>query len=141
MGNLNKAMIIGRLTADPTIKALQNGTTVANFSVATNREWKDREGVEHKEVDFHNIVCFGKLAEIIEKWCTKGMQIYVEGSLRTSSWEDKESGKKMYRTEIQMDNMQMLGSKKDNESPRAATMDLDEAIDRMPSSSISDSKV
>ena len=132
-------MLIGRLTGDPVSKALPSGTTVVNFWIATNREWKDREGVEHKEVDYHNIVCFGKLAEIVEKWCTKWMLIYVEGWLRTQSWEDRDSGKKMYRTEINMDVMQMLGSKNDSQrgasesdAKKAAPGDIDDLIASMP---------
>lgn len=96
---LNKVQIIGNLTRDPELKALPSGSKVVNFSIATNRTWKDNDGKKQKAVDYHNIVFFGKQAEVIAQYVFKGSQLYVEGRLTTRSWEDKD-GKKQYRTEI-----------------------------------------
>lgn len=107
---LNKAMVIGNLTKDPELKSLPSGSKVCSFSVATNRTWKDAQGAKQEEVEYHNIVAFGKTAELIAQWMSKGSQICVEGRLSTRSWDDKESGKKMYRTEVVVESMQ-FGSK------------------------------
>ncbi len=101
--NLNKAMIIGRITQDLELKTTNGGTKVLNFSVATNYTYKDQQGSKVETTEFHNIVTFGKQAEIVAQYFVKGQEIYVEGRLQTRSWEDQGSGKKMYRTEIIMD--------------------------------------
>lgn len=107
---LNKATIIGNLTRDPELKNLPSGSAVANFSVATNRTWKDKESGQKKEdVEFHNVVAFGKTAELIAQYVHKGDQIYIEGRIQTRSWEKE--GQKHYRTEIVCETMQ-FGSKK-----------------------------
>lgn len=98
---LNKAMIFGNLTRDPEMKALPSGMQVCSFSVATNRSYNDRDGKRQESVDYHNVVSFGKQAEVIAKYLTKGSSVYVEGRLQTSSWE--KDGVKQYRTEIVMD--------------------------------------
>lgn len=106
--NLNQVNLIGRVTADPEVKALErSGTTVASFSLATNRTWKNDKGEKQEEVQFHNIVAFGKTAEIVEDYVSKGMLLFVNGRLQTRSWEDKDSGKKQYRTEIIVDTLQL----------------------------------
>jgi len=102
---LNKAMIIGNLTRDPEIKALPSGVKVASFGVATNRVWKDKNGVKQENVDFHNVVVFGRQAEIVGQYMKKGSSILVEGRMQTRSWDDA-SGVKKYRTEIVVDRMQ-----------------------------------
>lgn len=102
---LNKATLIGNLTKDPEIKSLPSGVTVGNFSIATNKSYKDKSGNKREEVQFHNIITFGKTAEIIHQYVKKGHQIYVEGEIQTRSWDDKE-GKKQYRTEILVNNFQ-----------------------------------
>ena len=107
---INKAIVVGNLTRDPELKSLPSGQKVCSFSVATNRTWKDANGAKQEAVDYHNIACFGKTAEIVAQWMKKGSQIYVEGRMTTRSWDDKETGKKMYRTEIIADNVQ-FGSK------------------------------
>lgn len=107
---INKAIIVGNLTRDPELKSLPSGQKVCSFSVATNRTWKDANGAKQEAVDYHNIACFGKQADIVATWMKKGSQIYVEGRLTTRSWDDKDSGKKMYRTEIIAENVQ-FGSK------------------------------
>lgn len=111
---LNKAMVIGNLTRDPEIKALPSGVRVASFSVATNRVWKDKNGVKQENVDFHNIVVFGRQAEIVGQYMKKGSSILVEGRMQTRSWDDA-SGVKKYRTEIVVDRMQ-FGPKRDGGS-------------------------
>jgi single-strand DNA-binding protein len=113
--DLNKATIIGRLTADPESRTTPTGQTVVSFSIATNLVWKDSNGEKKEKTEFHNIVAWRKLAEIITQYLKKGSQIYLEGRLQTRSWEDQ-NGVKKYRTEIIADNMIMLGSKSDNAS-------------------------
>ncbi len=98
---LNKAMIYGNLTRDPEMKALPSGMQVCSFSVATNRNYTDRDGKKQESVDYHNVVAFGKQAEVISKYLTKGRGVYVEGRMQTRSWE--KDGQKQYRTEIIMD--------------------------------------
>ena len=107
---INKAIVVGNLTRDPELKSLPSGQKVCSFSVATNRTWKDQNGQKQEAVDYHNIACFGKQAEIVAQWMKKGSQIYVEGRMTTRSWDDKDTGKKMYRTEIVAENVQ-FGSK------------------------------
>jgi single-strand DNA-binding protein len=98
--NVNKVIIIGRLTRDPEIRNTQTGQNVANFSVATSAKWKDQSGQSHEKVEFHNVIAWGKQAEVIVQYMTKGQEIYVEGRLETKSWDDKDTNKKMYKTEI-----------------------------------------
>jgi single-strand DNA-binding protein len=113
--DLNKAMIIGRLTNDPQMRSTQTGQNVASFSLATNRKWNDKAtGQQREDTQFHNIVVWGKLAEICNQWLKKGNQVYIEGRLQTQSWDDQATGQKKYRTEIVGENMIMLGSKNDN---------------------------
>jgi len=104
MYNLNKAMVEGNLTRDPEMKALPSGSNVTSFSIATNRRFKDKDGVQQEEVDFHNITVFGKQAESVNTYLTKGSSAYVEGRLQTRSWE--KDGVKQYRTEIIADRVQ-----------------------------------
>lgn len=110
MAGLNKAQIIGNVTADPETRFLESGSSVTNLRVATNRSYKDREGNKQEETEFVPVVCFGKLSEIVQQFVTKGRQVYVEGRLHTDSWEDKETGQKRYRTEIVANDIQFLGS-------------------------------
>ncbi len=106
--DLNRATIIGRLTRDPEVKTTPSGQTVANLGVATNRVWTDKSGVKQEKVEFHNIVIWGKLAEIAGQYLSKGRQVYLEGRLETRDWTGQD-GVKRYRTEIIADNMIMLG--------------------------------
>ncbi len=108
--DLNKAMIIGRLTRDPELRNTPNGKSVTTISLATNRIWIDANGQKQKQSEFHNVVMWGKLAEISSQYLRKGSQIYVEGRLQTREWTGQD-GVKRYRTEIVGDNMIMLGSK------------------------------
>lgn len=102
---LNKAIVYGNLTRDPELKSLPSGQAVASFSLATNRVWKDKAGVKQESVDYHNIVLFGKQAELAAQYLKKGGSVLIEGRMQTRSWDDKD-GKKNYRTEIVGDTMQ-----------------------------------
>lgn len=101
---INKAIVYGNLTRDPEMKSLPSGQAVTNFSIATNRVWKDKAGAKQESVDYHNIVLFAKLAELAAQYLKKGSGVYIEGRLQTRSWDDA-TGKK-YRTEIVGDTMQ-----------------------------------
>lgn len=103
---LNKAILYGNLTRDPELKALPSGQQVASFGIATNRTYKDKNGAKQEQTEFHNIVAFGRTAEVIGQYFKKGRPIYVEGRIQTRSWEGKEDGKKQYRTEIVVENFQ-----------------------------------
>jgi single-strand DNA-binding protein len=102
---LNKAMIIGNLTRDPELRSLPSGIQVASFSVATNRVWKNKEGAKQESVDFHNVVVFGRQAELAAQYLKKGSNVFVEGRMQTRSW-DAADGQKKYRTEIVADRVQ-----------------------------------
>lgn len=111
-GSVNKVILIGRLGADPETKAMPSGESFVKFSVATSETWKDKtSGEKQEKTEWHNVVAFGKIAEVAGKWLKKGQSVYVEGSLSTRSWEDKESGQKRYMTEVKMREMTMLSSK------------------------------
>ena len=116
---LNKAIVIGNLTRDPEQKALPNGTAVTNFSLATNRIYKDANGAKQEAADYHNVVVFGRQAETVAQYMKKGSSILVEGRMQTRSWDDKNSGEKKYRTEIVADRVQ-FGPKNDGTGRPAA---------------------
>jgi single-strand DNA-binding protein len=105
--NLNKAMIIGNMTRDPEVKTTPSGQNVASFSVATNRVWTNAQGQKQEAVEYHNIVAWGKLAEICGQYLNKGKKVYIEGRLQTRDWEGQD-GVKRYKTEIVAENMIML---------------------------------
>ncbi len=105
--NVNKAIILGNLTRDPEIKTISSGQTVASFSIATNRFWKDKtSGEKKKSAEYHNIIAWGRLAEIAQQFLTKGSLVYIEGRLQTKSWEDQQGNKK-YKTEVVAEKMQL----------------------------------
>ncbi|MFA5188159.1 MAG: single-stranded DNA-binding protein [Patescibacteria group bacterium] len=108
--NLNKAMIIGNLTRDPEVRTTPSGVSVASFGVATNFVWKDANGQKQEKAEFHNIVAWRKLADIIGQYLKKGSKVYIEGRMQTRDWTGQD-GIKRYRTEIIADNMIMLDSK------------------------------
>ena len=110
MASVNKVMIIGNLGRDPEVRYMPDGGAIANISVATTDTWKDKSGEKQERTEWHRVAFFGKLAEIAGEYLKKGSQVYVEGSLRTRKWQDKE-GKERYTTEIVADRMQMLGSR------------------------------
>lgn len=105
----NKAFLLGNLGRDPEVRSLPSGQPVANFPMATSRKWRDRDGNQQEQTEWHQIVCFGRLAEIAGQYLTKGKQVFVDGRIQTRSWDDKNTGEKKYRTEIVADNFQMLG--------------------------------
>jgi single-strand DNA-binding protein len=102
---INKAFIYGNLTRDPQLRSLPSGVQVAEIGVATNRTWKNKEGIKQDSVEFHNVVAFGRPAELISQYLRKGQPIFVEGRIQTRSW-DAQDGSKKYRTEIVVDNFQ-----------------------------------
>src|SRR3989338_316449 len=119
MASVNKVIIVGNLGRDPETRYLPSGEAVTNISVATTDTWKDKASGEKKEAtEWHRVAFFGRLAEIAGEYLKKGSQVYVEGSLRTRKWHDKE-GKDRYTTEIRADVMQMLGSRAGAGEPRA----------------------
>ena len=120
MGSLNKVILIGNLGADPEIKTMPDGTKLAKFSIATTERYKNREGEQISNTEWHNIVLWRRTAEIAEKYLKKGDSVYVEGKLKTRSWED-EHGTKKYATDIQGDTMTMLGSRRDTENSLRGT--------------------
>jgi len=103
---LNKAIIIGNLTRDPELRSLPSGVKVCNFSLATNRVWKDKNGVRQESADYHNVVVFGRQAETVAQYMKKGSSMLIEGRMQTRSWDDKNTGEKKYRTEIVADRTQ-----------------------------------
>ena len=105
--DLNKVMIIGNVVRDPEVRTTPSGQTVATFSIATNLVWKDKAGQRQQKAEFHNIVAWRKLGEIIAQYVKKGSKIYLEGRLETRSWDDQNAIKR-YRTEVIADNMIML---------------------------------
>jgi len=105
--NLNKVMLIGNMVRDPEMRTTPSGQNVTSFSIATNRVWNDTNGQKQEKVEFHNIVAWRRLAEIVNQYLKKGAKVYVEGRLQTRSWDDP-NGVKKYRTEIIAENLIML---------------------------------
>jgi single-strand DNA-binding protein len=103
---LNKAFLYGNLVRDPELKALPSGIKVANFSIATNRTYKDKDGNKKETTEYHNVVAFAKQAELIAQYLKKGSGIFVDGRLQTRSWDDKATNSKKYRTEVIVENFQ-----------------------------------
>ena len=101
---INKAILFGNLTRDPELRALPSGMNVCNFSIATNRVYRDRDGKKQEQTDFHNIVVFGRQADTVSQYLKKGSSAYVEGRMQTRSWE--QNGEKKYRTEVVADTVQ-----------------------------------
>lgn len=127
MASVNKVIVVGNLGADPETRYLPSGEAVTNIRVATTDKWKDKASGEMKEAtEWHRIAFFGRLAEIAGEYLKKGSQVYVEGSLRTRKWQDKE-GHDRYSTEIRADVMQMLGSRAGSGEPRGAPSGADQA--------------
>ena len=106
---VNKVILLGNVGKDPEIRSTQGGMQVAKFTLATTEGVKDQSGKWNDKTEWHSLVAFGRTAEIIRDYVKKGSQIYVEGKLSTSSWDDKESGQKKYRTEILVNELSLLG--------------------------------
>ncbi len=129
--SLNKVMLIGNLTRDPELKYTPNGAAVATFGIATNSSWKDPEGKVQEITEYHNIVCWNKLAEICSQLLKVGSKVYVEGELRTRTWEDEKG--KHYRTEIKISDMMLLA----NGSAKSTSSDMgnsNTSADEVPTS-------
>lgn len=104
---VNKAILVGRLGADPEMRSTQSGTSVANFRMATNRTWTNNQGERQEETEWHRIVVFGRQAEICDEYLSKGRQVYVEGRIQTNEWEDRE-GNTRYTTEVVANSVKFL---------------------------------
>ena len=122
MANVNKVLLIGNLTRDPEFKLTPNGLAVAEFGLAINRSFSSDSGEKREEVTFVDITVWGKTAELVQKYLTKGRQIYIEGRLQLSSWDDKETGQKRSKLRVIGEHIEFLGSKPDGGSPRERTM-------------------
>lgn len=122
MRGLNKVMLIGNLGKDPEVKYLENNVAVARFPLATSESYKDKSGQTVNQTEWHNVVLWRGLAEVAEKYLKKGQKVFIEGKIKTRSWEDQNNVKK-YATDIVGDNLIML-DKKDGETPDAAVPEL-----------------
>ncbi len=109
--SVNKVILLGNVGKEPEIKVLPSGQPVANFSIATSDRYKDQQGNFQDRTEWHNITAYGKLAEIVRDYVKKGNKLYVEGRLTTRSWDDKDSGKKVYRTEIVVADLSLLSGR------------------------------
>ena len=145
MASVNKVILVGNLGADPETRYMPNGDAVANIRLATTESWKDKDSGEKKEItEWHRVVFYRKLAEIVGQYLKKGSAVYIEGRIRTRKWQDKE-GQERYTTEIEANEMQMLGGKPSGESapsekpqrnaqgaPKASISDMDDDIPFTP---------
>ncbi len=109
--SVNKVILVGRLGKDPETRYMTNGEAVTNATLATSENWKDKNGEKQERTEWHNLVFYRRLAEIAGEYLRKGSQVYIEGKIQTRKWQDKETGKDRYTTEIIVNEMQMLGSK------------------------------
>ena len=119
--SVNKVILVGNVGQDPEVKYTPSGTPVAKFSLATNERFKDRSGEWQDRTEWHNVVAWQRLAEIIGEHVRKGSKLYIEGKLETSSWDDRQGGKKRYRTEIVARDIVLLGSYEDAEENENAS--------------------
>jgi single-strand DNA-binding protein len=108
---VNKVLLLGNVGKDPEIRSSQGGMTIASFTLATADRQKDQQGNWTDKTEWHNLVAFGRTAEIVRDYVKKGSQLFIEGKLQTRSWDDKESGQKKYRTEILVNDMSLLGGR------------------------------
>lgn len=137
MAGVNKVILLGNLGKDPEIRQLETGVKVASFSLATTESYKGKDGNRVDQTEWHNIVLWRGLAEVAEKYLKKGNTVYVEGKIRTRSWEDKE-GNKRYTTEIIGDNMTMIGGKKDHDNAQTPNNSAPEQPEINPSQEADD---
>src|SRR5258706_15396158 len=114
-GSVNRVILVGRLGKDPEMRSIPSGTSVTKFSLATDERFTDKSGEKQERNEGDNIEAWGKLGEICGQYLRKGKLVYIEGSIRTESWDDKESGQKKYRTKIVASDMQMVDKKGDEE--------------------------
>lgn len=116
---MNKVILLGNVTRDPQLKVTTNGQSVVTFGLATNRVWKDANGEKQSLAEFHNLVAWGKLAEFIAESVRKGKPLFIEGYLKTRSWDNPE-GTKIFRTEVVVDNIVLVGPRSDADTPSDA---------------------
>jgi single-strand DNA-binding protein len=109
--SVNKVILVGRLGKDPETRYMTNGEAVTNATLATSENWKDKNGEKQERTEWHNLVFYRRLAEVAGEYLKKGSQVYIEGKIQTRKWQDKETGKDRYTTEIIVNEMQMLGAK------------------------------
>jgi single-strand DNA-binding protein len=114
--SVNKVILIGNLGKDPELKHTSGGTAVAKFTLATNDRYKDKDGNWQDRTEWHNITCWARLAEIASEYLKKGRTVYIEGSLRTDSWDDKQSGQKRYQTYVNASDLVLLGGGRGEDS-------------------------
>lgn len=131
MAGVNKVILVGNLGKDPEVRHLEGGAAVANFPLATSESYKDKSGQRVEQTEWHNIVVWRGLAEVAEKYLKKGMTIYLEGKLRTRSWDDKE-GNKRYTTEIVGDTFTILSKKENHSSNEEGSSSVSKTGDDLP---------
>lgn len=119
MAGVNKVILIGNLGKDPESFTFENGVKKVSFSLATTESYKDKEGNKVDQTEWHNVVLWRSLADVAEKYLSKGNQVFIEGKIKTRAWDDKD-GNKRYTTEIYADSMTMLGGRRDDVEPKAA---------------------
>jgi single-strand DNA-binding protein len=150
--SVNKVILLGTLGRDPEVKYTPSGTAVAKFSMATNERYKDKEGNWQDRTEWHYIVAWQRTAEIIGEYCKKGDRLYVEGKLQTSSWDDKQTGEKKYRTEIVANDIVLVGGRREGGSdesrsksaaaaPRSENFDQRAPDDAVASTQITDDDI
>jgi single-strand DNA-binding protein len=145
--SVNKVILIGNLGKDPEVKYTPSGTAVAKFSLATNERYKDKGGEWQDRTEWHNIVAWQRLAEIVGEYVKKGSKLYIEGRLQTSSWDDKESGQKRYKTEVIANDLVLLGgrSEQDEGSGRSrgasASAGMDQRVPERDTAQITDEDI
>jgi single-strand DNA-binding protein len=140
MASVNKVILVGNLGADPETRYLPNGDAVANIRLATTESWKDKVSGEKKEItEWHRVVFFRKLAEIVGQYLKKGSAVYVEGRIRTRKWQDKE-GQERYTTEIEANEMQMLGGRQNAASSSGGEAEYGGSMPTAPAASSAGSR-
>lgn len=127
-GTVNKVILIGRLGKDPEMRYTASGTAVVNFSLATNHFTKDQDGNNSDQTEWHQVVAFGRTAEVAGEYLNKGKLVYIEGRLQTRSWDDQ-NGQKRYKTEVVCANLQLLGSKGDSEMPQEDAPEMEKTTE------------
>ncbi len=133
--SVNKVILLGNVGKDPEIKFASSGNAIASFSLATTERFKDKNSGEWQDrTEWHALTAFGKTAEIIRDYVKKGSKLYVEGSLRTSSWEDKQSGQKRYKTEVLVNDISLLSGRDDAASGDGYSRSNSTSYDQRPSS-------
>lgn len=144
--SVNKVILIGNLGKDPEVKYTPSGTAVAKFSIATNERYKDKGGEWQDRTEWHNIVAWQRLAEIVGEYVKKGSKLYIEGRLQTSSWDDKESGQKRYKTEVIANDLVLLSGRGEGEGSgrsrgASASAGMDQRVPEPDTAQITDEDI